>query len=135
VSSITTDIEKAFLQNDPEILRTLIAPGSFINLYFAEPIVFSDLLSDEQAYLWFRRFFRSYKTLGFYPDPEGILLRSLDRGSFIFKARWEIQTQDRPQLALDVLFYFRLRSQERNLKGSWSILQIRAEPQIRPERR
>lgn len=125
VSSVTTNIERAFLQSDPKVLRTLLAPGSFINLSFAEPIHFSDLLSDEQTDLWFRKFFGTYKTVGFY--SEGPILRSLDQGSFIFKARWEIQTKNQPQTAFDVLFFVRGRPAGTGLKGFWSLLQIRAE--------
>jgi len=125
VSAATTDIERAFLQNDPKILRSLIAPGSFVNLSFADPIRFSDLLSDQQTDLWFRKFFGTYKTVGFF--PEGSILRSLDRGSFIFKARWEIQSKGQPQLAFNVLFFIRGKPSGPGLKGFWSILQIRAE--------
>jgi hypothetical protein len=129
VSPATTEIERAFLQNDPSILHSLIAPGSFVNLSFADPIRFSDLLSDEQTDLWFRKFFGTYKTVGFY--PEGSILRSLDRGSFIFKARWEIQAKGQPQQAFDVLFFIRGKPSGAGLKRFWSILQIRAE---NPER-
>ncbi|MHB8054297.1 MAG: hypothetical protein ACYDH3_03515 [Candidatus Aminicenantales bacterium] len=102
VSSVTTQIEGAFIHNDADGLKGLLAPGSFLTVSLSGPVAFSDVLSDEQTILWFRKFFRSAKTLGFYPEnasPSGF-----DRGSFIFKARWEVQTGERKPVAYDVLF-------------------------------
>jgi hypothetical protein len=55
----------------------------------------------------------------------------LERGSFVYKARWEVQTPDRSPLAFDILFLIRgrrtgaARTEEKT--GIWSLLQIRAE--------
>ena len=134
VSSATTEIERAFRQNDPELLKPLLESGSFLNVSFSSPVAFSDLLSDEQTVIWFRKFFRSHHTLGFYPD--GPDWKSLDGGSFVFKARWEVLTQDRRPIAFDVLFLIRSAPFRGDIrpglardsgKGFWTILQIRAE--------
>ena len=136
VSSATTEIEQAFLRNDPNVLKSLLESGSFLNVSFSSPVAFSDLLSDEQTVFWFQKFFRSYRTLGFY--PEGTAWQSLNGGSFVFKARWEVQTRDRRPVAFDVLFLIRggpFRRDSLRVKangsrpgqGFWTILQIRAE--------
>ena len=134
VSSATTEIERAFRQNDPELLKPLLESRSFLNVSFSSPVAFSDLLSDEQTVIWFRKFFRSYQTLGFY--PEGPAWQSLGAGSFVFKARWEVRTRDRRPIAFDVLFLIRGAPFRRDVrpgfagdsrKGFWTILQIRAE--------
>ncbi len=134
VSSATTEIEQAFRQNDPELLKPLLESGSFLNVSFSSPVAFSDLLSDEQTVIWFRKFFRFHHTLGFY--PEGLDWQSFDGGSFVFKARWEVLTQDRRPIAFDILFLIRgapFRRDARRAvpgssgKGFWTILQIRAE--------
>jgi len=130
VSSATTEIEGAFRRNDPERLRPLLEKGSFLNISFSSPDVFSDLLSDEQTLLWLRGFFRSSRTLGFY--PEGPAVQSLENGSFVFKARWEVRTRDGRQTAYDILFLIRSASfhppgSRAPGRGFWKILQIRAE--------
>jgi hypothetical protein len=107
LSSVTTQIEGVFLGNNADGLKGLLAPGSFLNVSISGPVAFSDVLSDEQTVLWFRKCFRSQKTLGFY--PENISPSSLDRGSFVFKARWEVRTGERKPVAYDVLFLIRNR--------------------------
>lgn len=130
VSPAAREIDRTFLRGDADGLRNLIVPGSYLNVSFSSPVAFSDILSDEQAVLWFRKLFRTHRTLGFYPD-----VPLLDRGSLIYKARWEVETPDRRQLAYDVLFLIRLRPSavarqalpRARRGGFWLLLQIRAE--------
>jgi hypothetical protein len=123
--SFTKEIQSAFLGNDPKILRTLFAGESFLQISLPSPIGFSDELSDEQAYFLFARIFADHKTSGFY--PEGDVLQSLDRGAFIYKARWEFLTMNRAPGAFHILFYVRARPSARGRKGFWKITEIRAE--------
>jgi len=133
ISPAPARIEGAFLGNDAEALKPLLAPGAFLSLSVSGPVAFSDVLSDEQTVLWFRKFFRSAKTLGFYPDTASGL--NLHRGGFVFKARWEVQAGTGKPLAYDVLFLIRNtfvaetgRPPVRGgLREIWTILQIRAE--------
>jgi hypothetical protein len=154
VSSVSTQIEDVFLRNNADGLKTLLEPGAFLNVSISGPVAFSDVLSDEQTVLWFRKFFRFDKTLGFYPD--NLTPSSLDRGSFVLKARWEAHNSEGKLIAYDVLFLIRNRFADRagpihspafsaedvsranagrsgpgfakdSAKGIWTILQIRAE--------
>lgn len=134
ISSAPARIENAFLHNDAEALKPLLASGTFLGLSVSGPAAFSDVLSDEQTILWFRRFFHSVRTVGFYPEPNSGF--SLDRGAFVFKARWEVLDAEGKLLAYDVLFLIRNRFAGRSgsgfaesavRRGIWTLLQIRAE--------
>jgi len=111
VSSVSTQIEDVFLRNNADGLKTLLEPGAFLNVSISGPVAFSDVLSDEQTVLWFRKFFRFDKTLGFY--PENLTPSSLNRGSFVLKARWEVQNSEGKLIAYDVLFLIRNRFSDR----------------------
>jgi hypothetical protein len=126
VSPATRAIDKIFIEGDPAGLAGLTLPGSFLNVSFSRPVAFSDLLSREQAVLWFRKLFRTHRTLGFYPD-----VPLFERGAVIYKARWEIETPDRRQSAYDVFFLLRLKPQGTSPRSgpnwTWTLLQVRAE--------
>jgi hypothetical protein len=122
-NAFTKEIQNAFLGNDPKVLRSLFADGSFIPISLPSPIGFSDQVSEEQAYFLFRRIFAAYPTSAFYPESD--ILRSLDRGAFIYKARWEFLISDR-SLAFQILFYVRSRPPGPGRKGFWKIAEIRA---------
>jgi len=126
VSPATREIDRVFLGGDPSGLKRLTLPGSFLNVSISGPAAFSDLLSGEQAILWFRKLFRSHRTVGFYPDAP-----LLERGAVIYKARWEVETPDRRSLAFDVYFLLRMRpppaGSPNGAGGSWSLIQIRTE--------
>jgi hypothetical protein len=126
VSPATREIDRAFLGGDPSGFQRLTLPGSFLNVSISGPAAFSDLLSGEQTVLWFRKLFRSHRTVGFYPDTP-----LLERGAVIYKARWEVETPDRRSLAYDVYFLLRMRppptGSRSRASGTWSLIQIRAE--------
>jgi len=128
--SFTKEIQNAFLGNDPKVLRSLLAAGTFIPISLPSPIGFSDQVSDQQAYFLFQKIFASHPTSGFYPGGE--VLRSLDRGAFIYKARWEFLTSNGGSEPFQVMFYVRGRPSGRGWKGFWKITEIRA-TRIRPE--
>ena len=133
VSPVPAGIEDAFRRNDADALKAFLAPGTFLSLSVSGPVAFSDILSDEQTILWFRKFFHSAKTLGFYTEPASGL--NVKAGGFVFKARWEVQSEAGKTLAYDILFLIRNRSAEKKggrpaengFQGIWTILQIRAE--------
>ncbi|MBN1938792.1 MAG: hypothetical protein JW843_04350 [Candidatus Aminicenantes bacterium] len=126
VSPAARSIDRAFLDGEAAVLASLIRPGSYINVSFSRPVAFSDLLSREQAVLWFRKLFRIHRTTGFYPD-----VPHLEHGAVIYKARWEVETPDRRTLAFDVFFLLRLKfsgaSPPAGASGSCFLLQVRAE--------
>jgi len=125
LNAFTREIQNAFLGNDPRILRSLLAPDSYVQISLPPPIGFSDQVSDEQAFLLFAEIFSTARTSGFY--PEGDVLRTLNRGAFIFKARWEFLTTNRIPGAFRILFYVQVRPSPRPGKALWKITQIRAD--------
>jgi len=125
-SSLSRDIQNAFLNNDPNGLRTLLEPGSYLQVSLPPPLGFSDLVSDEQAHLLFVRTFAEAKTTGFY--PEGGIFRTLSRGRLIFRARWEFLTADGTPGAFRIFCQVKARPPSRAGKGFWKITGIRADP-------
>ena len=128
ISQTTRSIERAFFQDDPAVLYSLLSTQSRINITFPEPISFSDLLSREQTYFLFRRISAAYSTFEFYADLDlPVLLK--DR-SCIFKARWSFRNKKNfNQEVLQVFFYLNLEkdSPDQRSPGGWKIAEIRAE--------
>ena len=87
----TEPIEKAFLQNSPEILADVLTQSGDIPVSFPEPLSFADQLSPEQAYLVFKRIFSVYKTTEFFITPG--LTTFPGRPGGILKARWSFEDQ------------------------------------------
>jgi hypothetical protein len=88
---IAARVEKAFLQNSPQILRELITSEGAIPVSLPEPLSFADLLSPDQADLVFGRIFSVFKTTEFTTDPQ---LSSLPgRPGGILKARWSFRNE------------------------------------------
>jgi hypothetical protein len=88
---ITARVEKAFLQNSPQILRELLTSAGTIPVSLPEPLSFADQLSPDQAYLVFGRIFSVFKTTEFTTDPQLSALPGLPGG--ILKARWSFRNE------------------------------------------
>jgi hypothetical protein len=106
LSTSTKNIEKAFLQNNPGQLFSLLSEKSYIHISLPEPISFSDQLSSQQAYFFFRKTFRTFKTFEFYSENNSI--RFPEKGVTIFKARWSfINKKNNNQYVFQIYFYLR----------------------------
>lgn len=90
-SPIASRVEKAFLQNSPQILRELMTAEGTIPVSLPEPLSLADQLSPDQTYLVFRRIFSVFKTTEFYADPNVSTLPGLPGG--ILKARWSFRNE------------------------------------------
>jgi len=88
---IAARIEKAFLQNSPQILRELMTSEGTIPVSLPEPLSLADQLSPDQAYLVFGRIFSVFKTTEFTTDPQLSALPGLPGG--ILKARWSFRNE------------------------------------------
>jgi hypothetical protein len=88
---IAARVEKAFLQNSPQILRELMTSEGAIPVSLPEPLSLADLLSPDQADLVFGRIFSVFKTTEFTTDPQLSSLPGLP-GS-ILKARWSFRNE------------------------------------------
>jgi len=132
----TQNIEKAFLQNNPEILYSLFSAKNSVNISLPEPISFSDQLSNQQAYFLFKKIFSAYTTFEFYSEKE--LPSDLENQNFIFKARWSFRNnKNNNQYVIYVFFYlikeknsdpsFRQSLKNENSKITWKIIEIKAE--------
>jgi hypothetical protein len=128
ISQTTRTIEKAFFQDDPELLFSLLSSQGHINISLPEPISFSDQMSPEQAYLFFRHVYATYSTFEFYGDSD--LPVQAKGGSFIFKARWSFKNK-RTDNQYVLQAFFRLIREPPSEGGSpvifWRITEIKAE--------
>jgi len=126
LSTATQNIEKSFLQENPQILLSLFPEHSYINVSIPDPISFSDYVSSQQAFFLFRKIFSSYATFEFYSDRQ--LYVQLKK-TFIVKASWSFRDRrDDTQYVYHIFFYLTF---EKNKKGlfppaSWKIKEIRA---------
>jgi hypothetical protein len=125
ISSVTKNIEKSFLQNNPQLLYSLLTPDHPINISLPEPISFSDEVSGEQAYFLFKQIFRTYATFEFYPEIGAP--PSLARGHYIFKASWSFTGRNRNQFRLRIYFYVRGDPSPSSSGDFWKITEIKAE--------
>jgi hypothetical protein len=88
---VTKTLEKAFLQNSPEILAEILTSNGDIPVSLPDPLSLADQLSSDQAYLAFRRFFSVFKTTEFFVMPG--LTTIPGRAGGILKARWSFLDQ------------------------------------------
>lgn len=88
---IAARVEKAFLQNSPQILRELMTSEGTIPVSLPEPLSLADQLSPDQACLVFGRIFSVFKTTEFTTDPQLSALPGLPGG--ILKARWSFRNE------------------------------------------
>jgi len=84
-------LERAFLENSPEILSGLLTAGGDIQVSLPDPLSIADELSPDQAYLVFKRIFAVYKTTEFFVDPDFSTFQGRPGG--ILKARWSFLNQ------------------------------------------
>ena len=126
LSTATQNIEKSFLQENPQILLSLFPEHSHINVSIPDPISFSDYVSSQQAFFLFRKIFSSYATFEFYSDRQFYVQL---KKTFIVKASWSFRDRrDDTQYVYHIFFYLAF---EKNKKGifppaSWKIKEIRA---------
>jgi len=121
-------IEKAFFQDDPRLLHSLLTTRGHVRISLPEPISFSDQMSPEQAYFFFRRIYANYSTFEFYTDSELPFMAKAQ--SFIFKARWSFKNKKNDnQYVLRVFFHLSKEALPtgRNHGYSWRITEIKAE--------
>ncbi len=128
ISQTTRTIEKAFFQDDPELLFSLLSGQGHIDISLPEPISFSDQMSPEQAYLFFRQVYATYSTFEFYGDSD---LPVLAKGeSFIFKARWSFKNKRTNNQYVLQAFFRLIRELPHGRDGPvipWRITEIKAE--------
>ncbi|MCK4337813.1 MAG: hypothetical protein KAX11_07700, partial [Candidatus Aminicenantes bacterium] len=103
LSTTTQNIEKSFLQENPQILLSLFPEHSHINVSIPDPISFSDYVSSQQAFFLFRKIFSSYATFEFYSDRQ--LYVQLKK-TFIVKASWSFRDRrNDTQYVYHIFFY------------------------------
>jgi hypothetical protein len=124
-------VEKAFLQNSPEILRELLTSRGDIPLSLPDPLSLADQLSPDQVYFIFAQIFSVYKTSEFFADPRLFLVPG--RAGGILTARWSFQNEKTGNLYPFRLFIYMMpetsprRDGAPGPGGSLRIVEIRAE--------
>ena len=127
VDTTTQNIEKAFLQNNPKILYSLFSSRNHVSLSLPEPISFSDQLSDQQAYFFFKKIFSSFSTLEFYSENPTMDFEGIN---YIHKTRWSFKDKKTRDLYVFHIFFYLVdsnKSQEYANGSEWKITEIKAE--------
>lgn len=84
-------VEKAFLQNSPDILRELLTAQGDIPVSLPDPLSLADQLSPDQVYFIFAQIFSVYKTSEFFADSRLFMVPGKPGG--ILTARWSFQNE------------------------------------------
>ncbi len=122
----TQNIEKAFLQNNPQLLYDLFSADDLLNVSLPEPIYFSDFLSNEQALFFFKTIFSSYSTFEFYSERQDL---TPEEDHYIYKARWSFQDKKNNDQYLFYIFFYLVKHPLQTDKISetgWKITEIKA---------
>jgi hypothetical protein len=128
LSQTTRTIEKAFFQDDPKLLYSLLSTQGHIHISFPEPISFSDQISPQQAFFFFRQITSAYSTFEFYADSE--LPVPAKENRFIFKARWSFKNKKNDDQHVFQVFFHLIREKlpgGGRLQHPWRISEIKAE--------
>lgn len=122
VTTTTQNIEKSFLQNNPRMLYSQFSSQKPINISFPQPISFSDQISNQQAYFFFKTIFSTYSTFEFYSERK---ITFSGKKDYILKARWSFKNRkNNNQYVFHLFFYL---SQNSNAPDNlWKITEIRA---------
>jgi len=103
-SSTAHSIERAFLENSPRMLRSLLTASGNVPLSLPDPLSCADQVSPGQAYFLFERIFTDFRTTEFFVDPR--LSTLLDRPGGILNARWSLRNlRTGTQYPFRVFFY------------------------------
>ncbi|MGD0782316.1 MAG: hypothetical protein ABSA30_05600 [Candidatus Aminicenantales bacterium] len=125
-STIPRTVERAFLENNPAVLASLFSKDSPLLISLPEPMAFSDMVTDEQAYWVFERFFRSFRTTEFFSVSDHPPLFA--NGSFIMKSRWAlIDPSTSEPWVLQVFLFIRPGAAPHRKNPLWAITEIKAE--------
>jgi hypothetical protein len=101
---VAKDIQQAWLRNSAVELHEVFTKATALNISLPEPILFSDQVSNEQAYFLFERIFSTYKTFEFIPEAR--LSTSPEWRGLILKARWSFRnTRNNSPYLFEVFFY------------------------------
>jgi len=123
----TSNIEQAFLQNKPKLLYSYFPKNTKISLSLPEPIAFSDLLSNQQAFFLFKKIFASFPSLEFYSVNTPLFF---DDNRCIYQARWSVQNKrNNNQYGFHIFFYMDkvVDMSDSNSREIWIISEIKAE--------
>jgi len=126
ISPFTNNIEKSFLQNNEKMLFSLFPENGYINISFPDPISFSDQISSQQAYYFFKNIFSSFSTFEFYSE---LPFKAANENSFILKTRWSFRNRkNRHQYVFQVFFYITKLEGPSNEPGKhqWQITELKA---------
>jgi hypothetical protein len=125
-STIPRTVERAFLENNPAVLAALFSRDAPLLISLPEPIAFSDMVTDEQAYWVFERLFRSFRTTEFFSESDRS--PSFTRGSFIIKGRWVlVDPATSAPWVLQVFLHVRPGTVPRRKSPLWAVTEIKAE--------
>jgi hypothetical protein len=88
---VTKPLEKAFLENSPEILAGILTAEGDIPVSLPDPLSLADQLSPDQTFLVFKRIFSVFKTTEFFVTSGFPSISGQPGG--ILKARWSFRDE------------------------------------------
>jgi hypothetical protein len=128
LSQTTRSIERAFFQDDPRELHSLLSTQGHVYISLPDPVSFSDQITPQQAYFFFGQLYATYSTFEFYADSELPILAK--ERTFIFKARWSFKNKKNDNQHVFQVF-FHLASEkppgDGKAQSPWRITEIKAE--------
>lgn len=127
VPPATSNIEQAFLQNNPKLLYSYFPENIRISISLPDPIAFSDLISNHQAFFLFKKIFASFPSFEFYSVDTPLFL---NENRCIYQARWSFKNKrNNNQYGFHIFFYM-VKVEGNNdfsTNGIWIISEIKAE--------
>ncbi len=125
-STIPRTVERAFLESNPAVLASLFSRDVPLLISLPEPIAFSDMVTNDQAYWVFERVFRTFRTTEFFPESDRAPVFA--RGGFIIKSRWSlIDPSTQSPWVLQVFLHIGPGAEPHRKKPLWAITEIKAE--------
>ena len=107
------------------MLYSLFPENGYVTISLPEPIIFSDQISSQQAYFFFKKIFALFTTFEFYSDRES---PPDEKNSAIFKTRWSFRDKKGGnQYVFRVYFYLVRAPAKTNQDFTWKITEIKAE--------
>jgi hypothetical protein len=127
VPPTTSNIEQAFLQNEPNLLYSYFPENTKISISLPDPIAFSDLISNHQAFFLFKKIFASFPSFEFYSVDTPLFF---NENQCIYQARWSFKNKrNNNQYGFHIFFYMVKVEDinDFNANETWIISEIKAE--------
>lgn len=115
------------MQNNSKMLYSLLPENGHVTISLPEPIVFSDQISSQQAYFFFKKVFTLFTTFEFYSDRDA---PPTEKNSTIFKTRWSFRDKKGGNQYVFRVYFYLTKDPiplNKDVSSAWKISEIKAE--------